>query len=87
MQAKWQIKAAEFFEKDYVLTVTITLADGTVYENLDCTPLETTVVTSEEIPEAAQRKLFAIYSDWDAARKKNYLKDCTFKDEFMQHYF
>lgn len=30
-QAKWQIKAAEFFEKDYVLTVTITLADGTVY--------------------------------------------------------
>lgn len=86
-QAKWQIKAAEFFEKDYVLTVTITLADGTVYENLDCTPLETTVVTSEEIPEAAQRKLFAFYSDWDAVRKKNYLKDCTFKDEFMRTTF
>lgn len=31
------------------------MEDGTVYKNLDCTPLEETVVTSEEIPEEAQR--------------------------------
>ena len=84
---KWQIKTADFFEKDYVLTVSITLEDGTVYENLDCTPLEETVVTSEEIPEEAQRKLFAIYSKWDSDRKNNSLKDCTFKDEFMRTTF
>ena len=33
------------------MTVSITLEDGTIYKNLDCTPLEETVVTSEEIPE------------------------------------
>lgn len=86
-EAKWQIAEAEFFEKDYIMTVTITLKDGTVYQNLDCTPLEETIVTSEEIPEEAQRKLFSIYSSWDATRKKNLLKDCTFKDEFMRTTF
>lgn len=86
-QAKWQIKTAEFLEKDYVLTVTLTLADGSIYENLDCTPLEATVVTSEDMPEAAQRRLFAMYSSWDADRKKNSLKDCTFKDQFMRTTF
>lgn len=84
---KWNIKTANFVEKDYVLTVTITLNDGTVYENLDCTPLEETVVTSEEIPEEAQRKLFTIYCEWDVQRKKNLLKDCIFNDEFMRTTF
>ncbi len=84
---KWQIKTAEFFEKDYVLTVTITLEDGTVYENLDCTPLEETVVASEEIPETAQRKLFDIYIDWNKECRKNSLKDCSFKEEFMRTTF
>ena len=37
---KWRIKTAVFSEKDYVMTVSITLEDGTIYKNLDCTPLE-----------------------------------------------
>ena len=69
------------------MTVSITLEDGTIYKNLDCTPLEETVVTSEEIPEEAQRRLFSIYTEWDSERKKNSLKDCTFKDEFMRTTF
>ena len=84
---KWRIKKAVFSEKDYVMTVSITLEDGTIYKNLDCTPLEETVVTSEEIPEEAQRRLFSIYTEWDSERKKNSLKDCTFKDEFMRTTF
>ena len=31
---KWQIAHAEFHEHNYVLTVTITLQDGTVYDNM-----------------------------------------------------
>ena len=66
---KWRIKTAVFSEKDYVMTVSITLEDGTIYKNLDCTPL------------------FSIYTEWDSERKKNSLKDCTFKDEFMRTTF
>ncbi|MGL5206227.1 MAG: hypothetical protein ACRC8T_01770, partial [Acidaminococcaceae bacterium] len=81
---KWQIKDAVFFEKDYSLYVDITLNDGTFFEALDCTPMEDIVVTSEEIPAGAQHILFNIYQKWDTERKKNTLKDCMFKDEFMR---
>ena len=88
-EAKWQIKYAAFTEEDYVLTVTIELEDGSVYENLDCTPIEETetVVVGEDIPLAAQKLLYEIYTVWDQQRKQNTLKDCTFNDEFMRTTF
>ena len=84
---KWQIKEAVFFEKDYSLYVDITLNDGSIYEGLDCTPMDGIVVTSEEIPAIGQRKLFGIYQMWDNQRKTNTLKDCVFQDEFMRTSF
>lgn len=86
-ESKWQIKDAVFFEKDYSLYVDITLNDGSIYEGLDCTTMDGIVVTSEEIPVAAQRTLFAIFQKWDNERKKNTLKDGIFKDEFMRTSF
>ncbi|MEG0797561.1 MAG: hypothetical protein RSE47_06510 [Acidaminococcaceae bacterium] len=86
-QAKWQIATATFTEEDYSTYVTITLVDGTSYEHLDCTALDGIVVTSEEIPEAAQHKLFTLFEVWDLKRKANTLKDCTFNDEFMRTTF
>ena len=41
-KAKWQIKNAIFHEEDYVMTVDIELEDGTVYHNMDCTPIDET---------------------------------------------
>ena len=84
---KWQIEAAVFFERDYSLYVTITLNDGSIYEALDCTPMDGIVVTNEEIPLKAQQKLFDIYQEWNNERKKNTLKDCVFQDEFMRTSF
>lgn len=88
-QAKWQIKSAVFNEVDYVLTVDLVLEDGSVYENMDCTPIDETetVVLGEDIPAEAQHKLYEIYAVWDRERKAHYLKDCTFKDEFMRTSF
>lgn len=88
-QKKWQIKTAEFFEADYVLTVTIELEDGTVFEDMDCTPIDETktVVTGEDIPVEAQKVLYQLYSVWDNERKSHILKDCTFNDEFMRTTF
>ncbi len=83
-QEKWKISKADFQEKDYVLRVTITLENGTVLENLDCTPLETTVITEEEMPLGAQEKLYEYYVQWDTARKEKVLKDCIFEDAFMR---
>ncbi len=83
---KWNIKKAEFHEQDCVMTVDLELKDGTKYVNLDCTPLDEseTVVTGEDIPEDAQKKLYKIYIKWDKERKANVLKDCIFKEEFMK---
>lgn len=88
-KSKWQIKSAEFFEEDYVLTVTIELENGTIYNNMDCTPIDETetVVTGEDIPVEAQKKLYEIYAKWDQERKSHMLKDCTFNDEFMRTTF
>ena len=83
-QEKWQIAAAEFHEADYVLTVTIRLEDGTVHEDMDCTPNEDTkaVVTAEDIPVEAQRRLYTFYAAWKKEREARQLKDCFFhKDE------
>ena len=83
---KWKVKDAVYFEEDYVLTVTIELEDGTVYKNMDCTPIDETetVVTGEDIPVEAQQKLYQIYLAWDTERKAKLLKDCIFNDEFMR---
>lgn len=88
-QAKWKIKNAVFSEVDYVMTVDLSLEDGSVYENMDCTPIEETetVVLSEDIPVEAQKQLYKIYAAWDLERKAHYLKDCTFKEEFMRTSF
>ena len=80
---KWQIKSAEFSEVDYVMTVTIELEDGTVYEDLDCTPMDGYVVAGVDIPPEAQKKLYEFYHAWDMERKRDVLKYCHFKDEFV----
>ena len=41
-RAKWQIKNAVFHEHDYVMTVDIELEDGTIFKNMDCTPIDET---------------------------------------------
>ena len=77
---KWQIAHAEFHEHNYVLTVTITLQDGTVYENMDCTPMEDTesVITGEDIPPEAQHALYEYYVAFARQREAQQLKDCFF---------
>lgn len=87
-QDKWQLEKAVFEEKDCVLTVALTLKDGTVFERLDCTPLQDTMVVSDgmdllDMPEEAQKELFKRYTEWDLQRKAHMLKDCIFEDEFM----
>ncbi len=86
---KWQIKSASYKETDYVLTVTIELNDGSIYENMDCTPIDETksVVTGEDIPPEAQCRLYEFYAAWDKKRKANCLKNCFFNDEFMRTTF
>lgn len=88
-QAKWHIKSASFNEQDYVLTVDLELEDGTVYNNMDCTPIDETeaVILGEDVPVEAQQELYKIYAAWDRERKAHYLKDCVFKDEFMRTSF
>lgn len=87
--AKWKIKSATYHESDYVLTVDIELEDGTIYKNMDCTPIEETetVVAGEDIPVEAQQKLYQIYAAWDMERKAHLLKTCSFDDEFMRMTF
>lgn len=77
---KWQIANAEYHEHDYVLTVTITLQDGTVYNNMDCTPNEDTesVITGEDIPPEAQHTLYEYYAAFAQQREAQQLKDCFF---------
>ena len=77
---KWQIANAEFHEKNYVLTVTITLKNGTVYKNMDCTPMEDTesVVTGEDIPPEAQHELYKYYVAFAQKREAQQIKDCFF---------
>jgi len=87
-QKRWQIKDAIFTEKDYSQYVTITLENGEILRDLDCTALEDIVlVTGEDLPKEAQKKLFSMYNNWDLKRKKNILKDCQFRDEFMRTTF
>ncbi|MDD4321368.1 MAG: hypothetical protein PHH31_07515 [Acidaminococcaceae bacterium] len=87
-QKHWQIKDAVFREKDYSQYVTITLENGEILRDLDCTALEDIVlVTGENLPKEAQKKLFSFYNEWDLKRKKNVLKDCQFFDEFMRTTF
>ena len=77
---KWQIIHAQYHEYNYVLTVTITLKNGTVYENMDCTPIEDTesVITGEDIPPEAQHALYEYYVAFAKQREAQQLKDCFF---------
>ena len=75
------VKEAKF------ICVTIELEDGTVYEDLDCTPMDGYVVAGVDIPPEAQKKLYEFYHEWDLKRKHDVLKYCTFKDEFMRTSF
>ena len=77
---KWQIGYAEYHEHNYVLTVTITLKDGTVYKNMDCTPLEDaeSVITGEDIPPEAQHALYEYYVAFARKREAQQIKDCFF---------
>ena len=79
-QEKWQIAHAEFHEHNYVLTVTITLKDGTVYKNMDCTPIEDTesVITGEDIPPEAQHALYEYYVIFAQLHEARQIKDCFF---------
>ena len=83
----WDIASAEFLEENYCMYVTITLKNGEHFEKLDCTPMDGIVVTGKEIPLEGQQKLYEIYQEWDIKRKKDTLKDCFFKDEFMRTTF
>lgn len=82
---KWRIQSAEFHEKDCVLTVDLVLQDGTTYEHLDCSALDELglVILGEDVPETVQKELYTIYNAWDLERKAHILKDCTFKEDFM----
>lgn len=77
---KWQIDHAEFHEKNYVLTVTITLKDGTVYKDMDCTPLDDSesVIAGEDIPPEAQHALYEYYVAFAQKREAQQIKDCFF---------
>lgn len=66
---KWRIEAAVFLKGLFVIRY-IFLNDGSIYEALDCTPMDGIVVTNEEIPLKAQQKLFDIYQNWDSERRK-----------------
>ncbi len=78
---KWQIAGAEYSERNYVLTVTITLQDGTVFRDMDCTPIEETetVITGEDIPAEAQHKLYEYYEAFARLRESQQIKDCFFE--------
>lgn len=78
---KWQIADAKFEEHNYVLSVTITLQDGTVYKNMDCTPIEDTesVITGEDIPPEAQHELYKYYVAFAEEKESQQLKDCFFE--------
>ena len=79
--AKWQVADAAFRERDYVLTVTLTLADGTVYPDLDAEVLEDTVVTSQDLPDEAKHELYRRYRIWYKERQAMTLHDCFFTKE------
>ena len=86
---KWQIKSAAFHDADYVLTVDVELEDGTVYKNMDCTPIDETetVIVGEDIPVEAQQALYKVYAVWDKERKAHELRLCTFDEGFMRTTF
>ena len=45
------------------------------------------VVAGVDIPPEAQKKLYEFYHAWDMERKRDVLKYCHFKDEFMRTSF
>jgi hypothetical protein len=81
---KWQIADARFQEKDYILTVSFKLKDGTTYEHLDCTPLDGTVVTGQICRKQRRKSYLSFTTAWDLKRKAHTLKDCFFTDSFMK---
>ena len=53
---------------------------GTVYDNMDCTPMEDTesVITGEDIPPEAQHALYEYYVAFARQQEAQQLKDCFF---------
>jgi len=80
-EERWKLADAKFSERDYVLTVTLTLRDGTEYKNLDAEVLDGTVVTGEDIPESVKRELYDRYVKWAEQRAALIIKDCFFTRE------
>jgi hypothetical protein len=81
---KWQIADATFQEKDYILTVSLKLEDGTTYNDLDCTPLDGSMVTSIDLPEAARKSCLNCTQAWDLQRKAHTLKIVSLPMSFMR---
>ncbi|MDR2006889.1 MAG: hypothetical protein LBP78_06585 [Acidaminococcales bacterium] len=83
----WKIDKACFFEKAGVLYVNIELANGDVYEQLDCTAMDDIVAISHDIPLRAQNRLYKIYKKWYDEKMKDCLKNCVFSESFMRTAF
>ena len=86
-QEYWQIKQAEFWEKDGVLYTKIELLNGDCIEQTDCTAMDDIVVIGQDIPVEAQQKLYEFYKKWYDEKMKDYLKSCSFQEEFMRTSF
>lgn len=86
-QEYWQVKQADFWEKDGVLYTTINLLNGEQRENITCTAMNDIVVIDEDIPLEAKQKLYGFYKKWYDEKMKDYLKTCSFKEEFMRTSF
>ena len=82
-----QIESAVFHEKDCFLYVDLKLTSGIEYKMLDSTALDGIIVTGVDLPVNAQKHLFEIYSVWLDEQRKDKLKECSFKDEFMKTTF
>ena len=82
-----QVESAVFKEKNCFLYVDITLTNGKQHSELDCTPMDDIVVTGIDLPDSSKRRLFEIYSVWLQDKRKDVIKECWFKDEFMRTTF
>lgn len=82
-----QVESAVFREKDCFLYVDLVLKNGERHLNLDCTPMDNIVVTGIDLPETAKQRLFEIYSEWLYEKRKDMIRECSFKDEFMRTTF
>ncbi len=86
-QEYWQIESADFVEESGSFYVTIKLVNGKSYEKIDCTAMDDIVAIGQDIPLAAQKELYKIYSRWYDERMKDTIKLCSFNESFMRTAF